>query len=215
MREVIHNFNRDGFDSLAQIRRGPGRPSSAARSPAPRRTGRPRKAVPIAHRGREAPIRPNTRAYKPSWVFTCCHGTVARLRLGILSAAAAKRARPRPSTTCGSQRESGPPPRTMAGDTRNPRRAAQARPPGQRTGDPPGPQRTEDSPGTAAGLRYDMAEVPARGGSVIQAGSRYMHTPGCHREPAWPRTAQQIRNPLRNLRDRAASFRRRRVTPTH
>jgi putative transposase len=51
------------------------------------------------------------------------------------------------------------------GYKRIPRRAAQARPPGQRVDHPPGPQSTEDSPGSATEHRHDVAEVPAHSGS--------------------------------------------------
>ena len=44
----------------------------------------------------------------------------------------------------------------------DPRRTAQARPPGQRVHDPPGPQSAEDPPGAQAAHRHDVAAVPAR-----------------------------------------------------
>jgi hypothetical protein len=44
----------------------------------------------------------------------------------------------------------------------DPRRAAQARPPGQRIYDPPGPQDAKDPSGAEAGHRRDVAAVPAR-----------------------------------------------------
>ena len=47
----------------------------------------------------------------------------------------------------------------------DPRRAAQARPPGQRIYHPLGPQSPEDSPGTATAHRHDLAAVPAHSGS--------------------------------------------------
>ncbi|HEY3036747.1 MAG TPA: integrase core domain-containing protein, partial [Streptosporangiaceae bacterium] len=42
---------------------------------------------------------------------------------------------------------------------------------------------------------------------VIEAGSRYVHIPGVTTNPDGPRTTQQIRNLLTDLRDRAADFR--------
>ena len=44
----------------------------------------------------------------------------------------------------------------------DPRRTAQARPPGQRIHDPPGPQGAEDPSGAQAAHRLDLAAVPAR-----------------------------------------------------
>ena len=44
----------------------------------------------------------------------------------------------------------------------DPRRAVQARPPGQRIDDPPGPQGAEDPSSDQAAHRHDLAEVPAR-----------------------------------------------------
>ena len=46
----------------------------------------------------------------------------------------------------------------------DPRRTAQARPPGQRIHHPPGPQGPENPPGTATTHRYDLAAVPAHPG---------------------------------------------------
>ncbi len=46
----------------------------------------------------------------------------------------------------------------------DPRRAAQARLPGQRAGDPPGPEGTEDPARAAMAHRHDLAAVPAHSG---------------------------------------------------
>jgi hypothetical protein len=42
---------------------------------------------------------------------------------------------------------------------------------------------------------------------VLEIGSRYVHVPGVTANPDRPRTVQQIRNLLMDLRDRAADFR--------
>ena len=47
------------------------------------------------------------------------------------------------------------------GTPADPRRAAQARPPGRRINHPPCPQGAEDSSGTGTAHRHDLAEVPA------------------------------------------------------
>ena len=77
---------------------------------------------------------------------------------------------PQPDRTAAGQRRDSRPHRAARhreqrlGIQEDPRRAAQARPPGWRVHDPPGPQGAEDSPGTRAAHRHDLAEVPAHPG---------------------------------------------------
>ena len=66
----------------------------------------------------------------------------------------------------------------------DPRRAAQARPPGRRVHDPPGPRGTEHSPGTGAALRHDVAEVPANPG--IDDARHGLLPRGLRADPAAP-----------------------------
>src|SRR6266566_6814068 len=63
----------------------------------------------------------------------------------------------------------------------DPRRTAQARPPGWRIHDPTGPQGPEDPPGTGAAHRHDLAAVPAR---ASRDDARYrLLSPGLRGEP--------------------------------
>ena len=66
----------------------------------------------------------------------------------------------------------------------DPRRAPQARPPGQRTDDPPGPQSPEDPPGTATAHWHDLAEVPADPG--IDDARHGLLPRGLRSDPAAP-----------------------------
>ena len=75
---------------------------------------------------------------------------------------------PAPDRTAAGQHRDRRPHRTARhreqrlGIQEDPRRAAQARPPGQRIHHPPGPQSPEDPPGTQTAHRHHVAPVPAR-----------------------------------------------------
>ena len=77
----------------------------------------------------------------------------------------------------------------------DPRRAAQARPPGQRIHHPPCPQGPEDPPGARAAHRHDVAAVPAHAGRPRTAGSTSarLHRQAAARRPTgcriWGNTA--------------------------
>ena len=77
---------------------------------------------------------------------------------------------PQPDRTVAGQRRDRRPHRATRhreqrlGIQEDPRRAAQARPPGRRIHDPPGPQGPEDFPGTKTAHRRDLAAVPAHSG---------------------------------------------------
>ena len=112
----------------------------------------------------------------------------------------------------------------------HPRRATQARPPGQRIHDRPGPQGTADPAGAETAYRYDLAAVPARASRdharrrLLPRGLRsdppaavlpvrhrgrlrYVHILGVTANPDRPWTTQQIRNLLIGPGGRAADFR--------
>jgi putative transposase len=111
----------------------------------------------------------------------------------------------------------------------DPGRTAQARPPGRRIHDPPGPKGPEDFPAPkrhtdASWLQFLHTQASVMLATdffhvdcavtlqrlyclfVMEVGSRYVHIVGITANPDGLWTAQQIRNLLMDLGDRAADF---------
>jgi hypothetical protein len=90
----------------------------------------------------------------------------------------------------------------------DPRRAAQARPPGSRRNGSPRAQAPADTARTQARHRHLLATVPPHAGREhVGLRLRYVHILGTTTNPDGPWTPQQARNLLIDLGDQADNFR--------